>query len=101
MTHRLFALSLAFLAPLLAAGCGPSHVGTFCDPGTGVCVTINANGTIRNAIVEATPYTVASTNADGTTLKVGDQEPRSTWRVTPNGKELHGASSGGQVFVRR
>lgn len=47
-------------------------------------------------------YTVGETTADGTTLHVTDGAAyKAEWRVTADGKELHGASSPAKVVFKR
>lgn len=46
-------------------------------------------------------YTVSKTTEDGTTLIVTADNFRAEWRVSADGKELHGATSPAKIVFRR
>jgi hypothetical protein len=87
---------------LIACSAEPSYVGRFVDPSGTAWVDIRAEGKIVNAMGTQMQYQVDSSDADGTTLMVSDESGwTARWRVTPDGKELHGASSPAVVVFRR
>lgn len=87
---------------LALAGCGPSYAGTFVDPPGSAWVTIRDKGEIVNAAGDQLKYTVVETTPEGTTLDVTDgADWHARWRITPDGQELHGASSPAKVVFRR
>ncbi|MFH1809718.1 MAG: hypothetical protein ABIJ09_13305 [Pseudomonadota bacterium] len=97
-------LRISFLVGLvlILAACGPSYLGTFVDPSGSAWVTIRPKGEIVNAMGDRYTYKVAAETKEGTTLQVTDGAAwHAEWRVTADGKELHGASSPAKVVFRR
>jgi hypothetical protein len=97
--HRVLVVVAMWIS---ACSAGPAYVGRFVDPSGSAWVDIRADGEIVNAMGTRMKYQVGSANADGTTLNVSDESGWSAqWRITSDGKELHGASSPAVVVFRR
>jgi hypothetical protein len=92
------------IAVVLLASCGsdPGYIGRFVDPSNSAWVDILEDGSIKNAMGSSMQYKVSTVDANGTTLLVSDSSGWSAqWRVSADGKELHGASSPANVVFRR
>ncbi len=87
----------------LVMACAPAYEGTFVDPSGTAWVTIKPKGEVVNAMGAHFTYTVTAKTPEGVTLHVVDgQGWQADWRVTADGRELHGASSPAKVvFTRR
>ncbi len=98
----------ALAAALSFAGCSkpaPGFEGVFVDPSGTAVVTIRGGSVVtRDAAgseLAHLTYVVKAKDATGTTLSVSDGAWHQEWLVTPDGQELHGASSPAKVVFRR